>query len=60
MLGRHMHRSPQLPVRIALLVLAALPLLAERFGFESIFGAFAAGMVVGQATRGEGGKPLRE
>jgi Kef-type K+ transport system membrane component KefB len=60
LLSRHMHRSTQLPVRISLLMLAALFLLAERFGFESIFGAFAAGMVVGQATRDENGKPLRE
>ena len=27
-------------------------MLAEDFGFESIFGAFAAGLVVGLATRG--------
>ena len=60
LLSRHMHRSTQLPVRISLLMLAALFLLAEQFGFESIFGAFAAGMVVGQATRGADGKSLRE
>jgi Kef-type K+ transport system membrane component KefB len=60
LLSRHMHRSTQLPVRISLLMLAALFLLAEQFGFESILGAFAAGMVLGQATRGEDGKPLRE
>jgi Kef-type K+ transport system membrane component KefB len=60
MLGRHMHRSTQLPVRITLLMLGALLLLAEQFGFESIFGGFAAGMVLGQATRGEDGKALRE
>jgi Kef-type K+ transport system membrane component KefB len=60
MLSRHMHKSTQLPVRICLLMLGALLLLAEQFGFESIFGAFAAGMVLGQATRGEYGKALRE
>jgi Kef-type K+ transport system membrane component KefB len=60
LLSRHMHKSTQLPVRISLLMLGALLLLADRFGFESIFGAFAAGMVLGQATRGEDGKPLRE
>jgi Kef-type K+ transport system membrane component KefB len=60
MLSRHMHKSTQLPVRISLLILAVLLLLAERFGFESILGAFAAGMVLGQATRGEGGKGLRD
>ena len=60
LLARHMHASTQLPVRISLLMLAALFVLAEEFGFESIFGAFAAGIIVGQATRGEGGRPLRQ
>ncbi len=60
LLSRHMHASTQLPVRVSLLMVAALFLLAEEFGFESILGAFAAGMVVGQATRGEDGKLLRE
>jgi Kef-type K+ transport system membrane component KefB len=60
LLSRHMHASTQLPVRISLLVLAALIALAGQFGFERILGAFAAGMVVGQATRGEAGKPFRE
>ncbi len=60
LLGRGMHASTQLPVRISLLVLAALIALADQFGFERILGAFAAGMVVGQATRGEDGKPFRE
>jgi Kef-type K+ transport system membrane component KefB len=60
LLGRTMHSSSQLPVRISLLLLAGLFLLAEDFGFESIFGAFAAGMVVGLATRGAEGKPMRE
>ena len=60
LLERTLHSSSQLPVRISLLLLAALFVLAEEFGFESIFGAFAAGMVVGLATRGETGKPMRE
>jgi len=60
LLSRHMHASTQLPVRISFLMLAALFALAKDFGFESIFGAFAAGMIVGQATRGRDGKPLRE
>lgn len=59
-LNRQMHTSTQLPVRISLLMLFALFAVAEEFGFESIFGAFAAGMIVGQATRGEDGKPLRQ
>jgi Kef-type K+ transport system membrane component KefB len=60
LLGRQMHASTQLPVRISLLVLSAFIMLAYQFGFEVILGAFAAGMVLGQATRGEGGKTLRE
>ncbi len=59
-LGREMRASTQLPVRLALVLLAGLLLLAENFGFERIFGAFAAGMIIGQATRGSEGKPLRE
>jgi Kef-type K+ transport system membrane component KefB len=58
-LSRHMHASTQLPVRIALLMMAGLFVLAEQFGFESIFGAFAAGMIVGHATRGTQGEPFR-
>ncbi len=60
LLSRTMRGSTQLPVRLSLLVLAALFVISEEFGFESIFGAFAAGMVVGLATRGEQGRPLRE
>ena len=59
LLSRTMHSSSQLPVRISLLLLAALFVLAEDFGFESIFGAFAAGMIVGVATRGEDGESMR-
>ena len=55
-----MHSSTQLPVRISLLLLAALFVLAQEFGFESIFGAFAAGMVIGLVTRGEEGKSIRQ
>jgi Kef-type K+ transport system membrane component KefB len=60
LLSRQMHASSQLPVRISLFILAALLVLAEKFGFESILGAFAAGMIVGQATRDEKGKSMRE
>src|SRR5277367_5500661 len=59
-LSRHMHKSTQLPVRISLLILAALLWVAGKFGFESILGAFAAGMILGQALRGIDGKVLRE
>jgi Kef-type K+ transport system membrane component KefB len=46
-------------VRLSLLILAGFFVLTEEFGFENILGAFAAGMVVGQATKGHEAKPLR-
>jgi Kef-type K+ transport system membrane component KefB len=60
LLTRTMHASSQLPVRLALFLLAAFVVVSEDFGFEAIPSAFAAGMVVGLATRGEEGKPLRQ
>jgi Kef-type K+ transport system membrane component KefB len=59
LLGRSMHASSQLPVRVTLLLFAAFFVLSERFGFESVLGAFAAGMVVGLATQGAEGKAPR-
>ncbi|MGO9063384.1 MAG: cation:proton antiporter [Myxococcaceae bacterium] len=59
LLTRLMESSSQLPVRVSLLLLAAFSVLSEKFGFEAVPGAFAAGMVVGLATRGLSGKPLR-
>ena len=59
-LGRHMNKSTQLPVRISVFVLAGLLFLAQRFGFENFTGAFAAGMVLGASTRGERGSVLRD
>jgi len=59
LLSRTMHASSQLPVRLTLLMLAALFTLSEGFGFDGILGAFAAGMVVGLATRGKDGEVFR-
>ena len=59
LLSRMMQTSTQLPVRLALLVLAGFISVSLEFGFEGILGAFAAGMIVGLATRGEAGKPFR-
>jgi Kef-type K+ transport system membrane component KefB len=59
-LGRHMNKSTQLPVRISVFMLAGLLVLAQKFGFENFTGAFAAGMILGTATRGEPGSVLRE
>jgi Kef-type K+ transport system membrane component KefB len=59
LLTRTMHASTQLPVRLALFLLAGYFVLTEEFGFENILGAFAAGMVVGLATQDKEAKPLR-
>lgn len=59
LLRRTMYASSQLPVRLALLLLAALFVLSEEMGFEGVLGAFAAGMVVGLATRGKDGELFR-
>jgi Kef-type K+ transport system membrane component KefB len=60
LLTRTMHSSAQLPVLLSVLLLTAFLVLSERFGFEGILGAFAGGMIVGLATRGKQGEPLRE
>jgi Kef-type K+ transport system membrane component KefB len=57
--NRTMHASAQLPVRMSLLLVVGFFALAQELGFESIFGAFAAGMLVGLVTRGESGRPMR-
>jgi Kef-type K+ transport system membrane component KefB len=59
LLSRTLHASTQLPVRLALFIMAGFFVLTEEFGFENILGAFAAGMVVGLATRDNKAKPLR-
>lgn len=60
LLTRTMHSSAQLPVLLSVLLLTAFLVLSEKFGFEGILGAFAGGMIVGLATRGKQGEPLRE
>jgi Kef-type K+ transport system membrane component KefB len=58
LIGRTMESTSQLPVRIAILVLMLLVALANKFGLDMILGAFASGMVVGLATKGEQGQSL--
>ena len=60
LLGRTMHSSTQLPVRLSMLLLALLFLLSEALGLEAVLGAFAAGMIFGISTRGEEGKAMRD
>ncbi|MDP3334580.1 MAG: cation:proton antiporter [Methylococcaceae bacterium] len=58
-LTRTMQSSGQLPVRICILFQVLLVALAAKFGLNIVMGAFAAGMVVGLAIKGEGGELLR-
>lgn len=60
LLERHLHSSTQLPVIISVLLLAAFDVLSKKIGLETVIGAFAAGMIVGLASRGEQGKLFRE
>jgi Kef-type K+ transport system membrane component KefB len=59
LLGRHMNKTTQLPVRISVFMLVGLLFLAQKFGFETFTGAFAAGTILGTATCGERGSVLR-
>ena len=59
LLERTMHSSTQLPVRLAVVILALTVVLSEELGFEGILGAFAAGMLVGLVTRGPEAEPFR-
>ena len=59
LLQQKMHSSAQLPVRIAILVLASLVILARDLGLDAILGALAAGVVVALASPGEHGEALR-
>lgn len=59
LLSRTLHASTQLPVRLALFLLASLIVISEFLGFEAVFGAFAAGMILGIATRGPEGEQFR-
>jgi Kef-type K+ transport system membrane component KefB len=53
LLRRHLNSSVQLPIRIAVLLLASLTLLAFKLGFSVLLGAFAAGIVVRLFLRGQ-------
>ncbi len=57
-LQRKMHTSAQLPVRLAILVLAGLVILARDLGLDAVLGALAAGLIVALASPGEHGKQL--
>jgi Kef-type K+ transport system membrane component KefB len=54
-----MDTSAQLPVRLAVLVLASLVILARDLGLDSILGAIAAGVLVSLASPGKHGEAVR-
>ncbi|ATG91011.1 cation:proton antiporter [Methylomonas koyamae] len=58
-LSETMQSSGQVPVRICIALQALLVVLAGEFGLNVVVGAFAAGMVVGMASKGESGQQLR-
>jgi Kef-type K+ transport system membrane component KefB len=53
MLRRHFHKTSQLPVRLALLLVTVLSVVAVEMGLEILIGAFAAGMIIGMVTHGD-------
>ena len=57
-LGSTMNSTSQLPVRIAIMVLAVLIAIAEKFGLDLILGAFTAGMIVSLGSKGRQGTRL--
>ena len=58
-LARTMHSTGQLPMRLALFIMLGLVYLARELDQELILGAFAAGIVVGLASRGAEAEPLK-
>jgi Kef-type K+ transport system membrane component KefB len=58
LLQQKMDTSAQLPVRLAILVLASLVILARNLGLDSILGAIAAGVLVSLASPGHYGETV--
>jgi len=59
MLGRHLHSSSQLPVRISVLLIFLLVYLASTLGLDVLLGAVAAGIVVRLFTEGDDSPVIR-
>lgn len=60
LLAHTMQSSGQLPVRICIVFQALLIALAAKLGMSVVMGAYAAGLVVGLVSKGEGGAMLRQ
>ncbi len=59
MLGRHLHSSSQLPIRISILLIFLLVYLASTLGLDVLLGAVAAGIVVRLFTQGDDSPVIR-
>jgi Kef-type K+ transport system membrane component KefB len=59
LLQEKMDTSAQLPVRLAVLVVASLAILARDLGLDSILGSLAAGVLVSLASPGKYGEDVR-
>ncbi len=59
MLGRHLHSSSQLPIRISILLIFLLVYLASTLGLDVLLGAVAAGIVVRLFTEGDDSPVIR-
>lgn len=58
LLARGLESTSQLPIRMSMLLLAALVVLADILGLDILLGAFAAGSLVGLVARGAGAAPF--
>jgi Kef-type K+ transport system membrane component KefB len=54
MMGRHLHSSSQLPVRISVTLVVFLVYLATKLSLDVLLGAFAAGVIVRLFIRADG------
>ncbi|HEV3264148.1 MAG TPA: cation:proton antiporter [Acidimicrobiales bacterium] len=59
MLGRHLHSSSQLPIRVSILLIFLLVYLASTLGLDVLLGAVAAGIVVRLFTEGDDSPVIR-
>uniref|UniRef100_B8HU36 Sodium/hydrogen exchanger n=1 Tax=Cyanothece sp. (strain PCC 7425 / ATCC 29141) TaxID=395961 RepID=B8HU36_CYAP4 len=59
-LSRTLNTTAQLPVRLCVLTLVGLTTLAQVLGFDTIIGAFAAGMAIALVIKGDQAEVLRQ
>jgi Kef-type K+ transport system membrane component KefB len=59
LLGKNLHSSAQLPVRISVLMIVALVWVASELGLDVLLGAFTAGIVVRLFSAGKDAETIR-